>query len=232
MGVLGQHAARVERLGRLVGLDPLRRSPRPRGPRPARRFSTSKVIVSPSATAAIAPPLTASGATWPAMKPCVAPEKRPSVSSATESPRPSPWIAAVTASISRMPGPPAGPSLRMTTTSPSFRPPALTASNASASPSNTRAGPLCGAAAVAGELDHAAVGGQVAAQDGEAAVGRQRVVQRAHDVLVGRLGRRLGLLADGLAGHGHACRGWSEPSSFSRAATSGTPPARHRSGAT
>ena len=76
------------------------------------------VIVSPSWTAAIGPPWTASGATWPTMKPRVAPEKRPSVSRATESPSPSPMIAAVTASISRMPGPPAGPSLRMTTTSP------------------------------------------------------------------------------------------------------------------
>ena len=48
-----------------------------------RRLSTSKVIVSPSRTAAIGPPRAASGATWPAMKPWVAPEKRPSVSSAT-----------------------------------------------------------------------------------------------------------------------------------------------------
>ena len=47
----------------------------------------------------------------------VAPENRPSVSSATDSPRPAPMIAAVTASISRMPGPPAGPSFLMTTTS-------------------------------------------------------------------------------------------------------------------
>src|SRR5204863_142557 len=37
-------------------------------------------------------------------------EKRPSVLSATESPRPSPMIAAVTWSISGIPGPPAGPS--------------------------------------------------------------------------------------------------------------------------
>ena len=48
-----------------------------------RRFATSIVIVSPSRTAAIGPPTSASGATWPAMKPRVAPEKRPSVSSAT-----------------------------------------------------------------------------------------------------------------------------------------------------
>ena len=41
------------------------------------------VISSPSRSAAIGPPRAASGATWPAMKPCVAPEKRPSVISAT-----------------------------------------------------------------------------------------------------------------------------------------------------
>ena len=75
-------------------------------------------MTSPSCTAAIGPPRTDSGATWPAMKPCVAPLKRPSVSSATCSPSPTPLSAAVTASISRMPGPPAGPSLRMTMTSP------------------------------------------------------------------------------------------------------------------
>src|SRR2546422_10600834 len=52
----------------------------------------------------------ASGATWPIMKPCVAPEKRPSVTIATDSPSPSPTMAAVTCSISRIPGPPRGPS--------------------------------------------------------------------------------------------------------------------------
>jgi len=45
-------------------------------------------------------------ATWPAMKPCVAPEKRPSVNNATESPSPAPIKAAVTWSISRIPGRP------------------------------------------------------------------------------------------------------------------------------
>ncbi len=77
------------------------------------------------------------------MKPCVAPEKRPSVISATDSPRPSPTIAAVTDSISRIPGPPAGPSPRITTTSPSPISFASTAAIAASSPSNTRAGPVC-----------------------------------------------------------------------------------------
>ena len=43
------------------------------------------------------------------MKPWVAPEKRPSVMSATDSDGPSPTIAPVTWSISRMPGPPCAP---------------------------------------------------------------------------------------------------------------------------
>jgi hypothetical protein len=42
-------------------------------------------------------------------KPRVAPEKRPSVISATLSPMPCPYSAAVVDSISRMPGPPLGP---------------------------------------------------------------------------------------------------------------------------
>ena len=42
----------------------------------------------------------------PEAKPWVAPEKRPSVISATSSPSPAPLMAPVTASISRIPGPP------------------------------------------------------------------------------------------------------------------------------
>ncbi len=66
--------------------------------------------MSPSRTAAMAPPSAASGAMCATMKPCVAPENRPSVIRATESLRPAPTIAPVTPSISRMPGPPTGPS--------------------------------------------------------------------------------------------------------------------------
>ena len=43
----------------------------------------SKVMVSPSWTAAMGPPSWASGATWPAIRPWVAPLKRPSVRRAT-----------------------------------------------------------------------------------------------------------------------------------------------------
>ena len=72
--------------------------------------ATSMTIRSPSATRAMGPPSTASGATWPIQKPCVPPENRPSVTRAQSPPRPTPFIAPVTASISRMPGPPLGPS--------------------------------------------------------------------------------------------------------------------------
>src|SRR3990167_1864276 len=74
------------------------------------RFAASTVIQSPSFSAAIGPPTAASGATCPAISPWVAPENRPSVSRATLSPSPSPYSAPVTASISRIPGPPLGPS--------------------------------------------------------------------------------------------------------------------------
>jgi hypothetical protein len=51
-------------------------------------------------------------------------------------------------------------------------------------------------ALVAGELDHAALRREVAAQDGQAAARLDRVVERAHDALPGRLGRLAGVLAD------------------------------------
>ena len=62
--------------------------------------------------------------------------------SATSPPSPSPTSAAVTASISLMPGPPAGPSLRITITSPALIVRWVTAAIASSSDSKTRAGPV------------------------------------------------------------------------------------------
>jgi hypothetical protein len=53
---------------------------------------------------------TASGAMWPMHRPVVPPENLPSVNSSTSRPSPAPLMAAVMASISRMPGPPFGPS--------------------------------------------------------------------------------------------------------------------------
>src|SRR5215204_1507864 len=101
--------------------------------------STSRRTRSPLRTNAIGPPSTASGATCPMHRPVVPPENRPSVTSRTDFPRPAPLIAPVTASISRMPGPPLGPSYRMITASPATTVPSATASMAACSPSKTRA---------------------------------------------------------------------------------------------
>ena len=86
-----------------------------------------------------------------------------------------------------MPGPPAGPSLRITTTSPGLIAWSLTAAKASSSDSNTRAGPLWLEALGAGDLDHAALGREVAAQDRQAALGLERLDERPHDLLAGGL---------------------------------------------
>ena len=59
---------------------------------------------------AMGPPLAASGETWPMQGPFVPPENLPSVIRATDSAKPIPTIAEVDASISRIPGPPLGPS--------------------------------------------------------------------------------------------------------------------------
>ena len=74
------------------------------------RPSASIRIRSPSASSAIGPPTNASGAMCPTLMPFVAPLNRPSVISATSLPSPAPATAAVTASISGMPGEPFGPS--------------------------------------------------------------------------------------------------------------------------
>ena len=63
-----------------------------------------------SSTSAIGPPTAASGETCPMDAPLDAPEKRPSVIRATLEPSPIPAMAEVGFSISRMPGPPFGPS--------------------------------------------------------------------------------------------------------------------------
>ena len=124
------------------------------------------------------------------------------MSSATSSPRPSPTIAAVTWSISRIPGPPAGPSLRITITSPGWMSCSATAREALllGLEHPRRAG--LPEALGARELDHAAVGREVAAQDREAALAASAGrVDRADDLLAGRLlGVALGLLADRAAG--------------------------------
>ena len=168
-----------------------------------RRFATSIVIVSPSWTAAIGPPTSASGATWPTMKPRVAPEKRPSVSSATSSPSPSPTSAAGDARASRAcrgrrPGPRCGSRRRRRPRSAR----AVTAAIASSSHSNTRAGPAWCDRSWPESLIDGALGREVAAQDRQAAGRLDRVVDGPHDLLAGRLDRLARVLADRAAGDG------------------------------
>src|SRR5580765_2252382 len=62
-------------------------------------LTASIVMMSPSRSSAIGPPSAASGPTWPMQKPRVAPEKRPSVMSATLPPVPCPVSAAVRALV-------------------------------------------------------------------------------------------------------------------------------------
>ena len=68
------------------------------------------LIKSPSWTNAIFPPEAASGETCPILAPLVAPENLPSVIKATLLSSPIPQIADVGFNISRIPGPPFGPS--------------------------------------------------------------------------------------------------------------------------
>ena len=64
----------------------------------------------------IGPSEAASGEMWPTAIPLVAPENLPSVINATSLPKPLPTIEEVGANISGIPGPPLGPSYRITTT--------------------------------------------------------------------------------------------------------------------
>mmetsp|Transcript_50290 Transcript_50290/g.106880 ORF Transcript_50290/g.106880 Transcript_50290/m.106880 type:complete len:202 (+) Transcript_50290:215-820(+) len=106
------------------------------------RLTASTVISSPFWMRAIGPPTKASGDTWPTMKPWEPPEKRPSVMRATCLPRPAPMMALVGVSISRMPGPPLGPSYRMMMKSPFWILPCSNPFNISSSLSKTFALPV------------------------------------------------------------------------------------------
>ncbi len=145
---------------------------------------------SPSRSSAIGPPRAASGAMWPTMKPCVAPLKRPSVISATSSPRPRPISAAVTPSISRMPGPPAGPSLRITMTSPACDRAGLHRGERVFLALEHARAAFEVRRALAGQLQDAAFRREVAVQDRIAAARLERLRDRMHHVL--RFGARRG----------------------------------------
>ena len=150
-------------------------------------------MMSPSRTAAIGPPARGFRRHVAGHQPVRRPEKRPSVTSATESPRPAPTIAAVTPSISRMPGPPFGPSWRMTTTSPCLDAAGLDGFERGFLAVEHARRSAMHAEVVARDLHHAAVGREVAAKDHETARRLERRGDRAHDLLSGRFdgGRRL-----------------------------------------
>src|SRR5699024_4833433 len=72
-------------------------------------LSESIVTISPSSNTSIEPLSCASGAICPTARPCVPPEKRPSVNNATFSPNPLPTRIEEIDNISGIPGPPFGP---------------------------------------------------------------------------------------------------------------------------
>src|SRR5688500_13364305 len=159
------------------------------------------------------PSSTASGATWPTHRPVVPPEKRPSVRSRTSLPRPAPLIAPVTASISRIPGPPFGPSYRMTTTSPAVSGPPSPASLVPRAPTDPRAaraveharGPLDPLRVDPRTLHPRTLGSERAAQDRDPAGVVDRLVQGPDDHPVDVRRRDVGqVLGHRPAGHGQA----------------------------
>ena len=99
-----------------------------------------------------------------------------------------------------------GPSLRITTTSPSDDAAVGGGLHRRLLAVEHARGAGVQAPLVAGELHDAALGREVAAQDREAAGRLQRVVERADDALAGRLGGRVGDLPHRLAGHGDRVR--------------------------
>ena len=100
------------------------------------------------------------------------------------SPKPCPDNAAVTESISRIPGPPTGPSPRITTTSPALIVALLDRLETRLLAVENRAGPVMSRRLQSRDLGHRAVRRQIAVQDHEMAGAVQRPVQRSHHVLL------------------------------------------------
>ena len=107
--------------------------------------------------------------------------------SATESPSPAPTIAPVTPSISRMPGPPFDPLLRMTTTSRLDSPTCETPRTRPLRQALRATGPRNVRSRVPGDLHDAALGRQVAPEDHQAARGLERRGQNFTTALTRRL---------------------------------------------
>ncbi len=99
-------------------------------------------------------------------------------------------MAPVGLSISRMPGPPTGPSPRITTTSPALTLPARMAAVARSSPSNTRAVPVNDKTFLAGDLGHRAFRSEIAIQNDQMTVFLDGRVERLDHGLVRRDSQR------------------------------------------
>ena len=143
------------------------------------------VIVSPSFTSAIGPPTHASGrdvadhqAVRAAGEAAVGDQADALAQPLARSAPP------VTDSISRMPGPPTGPSPRITTTSPGLIFRAWIAAKHASSPSKTFAGPVMLALLQPRHLRHRPLRGEVAVQDDDVPVRVHRLVERHDHVLL------------------------------------------------
>jgi hypothetical protein len=130
------------------------------------------------------------------MRPRVAPENRPSVTSATDSPRPWPTSAAVTASISRNPRPAARPLVAHDDDVPGDDPSRLDRGERGLLAVEDARRPAVPAAPVPGDLHDGALGREAPLEDDEAAGGRERCRERPDDLLAGGLAGLERLLAD------------------------------------
>ena len=148
------------------------------------------------------PPAAASGATWPTISPRVAPLKRPSVISATCSPRPWPTSAAVTPEHLPHARAAAGALVaddhhvaRADASSPDRGEGVLLALE------HPRRAPVV-RPLVAGHLHHAALGREVPVEDDQASGRAHRLGQRAHHLLPRCLARARGMIGPAAAVRG------------------------------
>ena len=138
---------------------------------------------------------------WPTVKPRVAPEKRPSVSSATESPSPAPTIAAVTREHLAHAGPAVRPlvadhdDVARLDGLPLHRLERLPLRCRTRAPGRD----AC-ARSVPDSFSTRAFGREVAEQNHQAAVRLQRAIDRPDDFLARRLGRVRGFFGQRAAG--------------------------------
>ena len=188
--------------------------------------------MSPSRSAASGPPSAASGTTWATMKPWVAPEKRPSVTRATELSRPAPASAAGHREHLLHPRPAHRPLVADDHHVAGLDLPLPHPGEGLVLGVEDPGGPAVGGLVVAGQLDDAASGGEVAAQDGDPAVGSDRLGRRAGTPPApGSRGRAAAISARVRPSTLRASP-WSRPRLSRRCISTASPPARWMSVAT